>query len=143
MLPKLLGNLFSYFYFCVTFEKAIAMKNYWILILTVLMMGMFPQIVLSDSVHVKGKWGDNIIRTIFPKAPEVFVDGFVLSVYCADTLPDLTVEVIDAEGNVILKECVTISAGETVCFTLGEITGTYQVRLNHTYGYLLGDFVLY
>lgn len=119
------------------------MKNYWILILTILMMGMFPQIVLSDSVHVKGKWGDNIIRTIFPKAPEVFIDGSVLSVYCADTLPDLTVEVIDTEGNVILKECVTISSGETVYFTLDEIAGVYQTHLNHEYGYLKGDFVLY
>lgn len=119
------------------------MKNYWILIVTILMTGMFPHMVLGDNVHVKGKWGDNIIRTISPQAPEVSIDGNVLSVYCADALSDLTITVTDAEGNVIQKECVTISSGETVSFTLDETVGTYQVHLSHQYGYLLGDFVLY
>lgn len=119
------------------------MKNYWILIVTILMTGMFPHMVLGDNVHVKGKWGDNIIRTISPQAPEVSIDGNVLSVYCADALSDLTITVTDAEGNVIQEECVTISSGETVSFTLDETVGTYQVHLNHQYGYLLGDFVLY
>lgn len=119
------------------------MKNYWILIVTILMAGMLPQIALSDSVHVKGRWGDNIIRTIVPQTPEVFTNGNVLSVYCADALSDLTITVTDAEGNVIQEECVTISSGETVSFTLDETVGTYQVHLNHQYGYLLGYFVLY
>lgn len=118
------------------------MKNYCILIGTILMMGMLPQIALGYSVHVKGKWGGNIIRTIFPKAPEVSVDGNVLSVYCTDDISDLTIEVINADGNVILEECVTISSGETVNFTLDEISGTYQVRLTHEYGCLQGNFVL-
>ena len=130
-----------------TFEgnifKVIAMKNYWILIVTILMMGMFPQMVLGDSVHVKGKWGDNIIRTIFPKAPEVSIDGNELSVYCADVLSHLSITVTDAEGNVILKECVTIPSGETVRFTLDEAAGTYQIYLDHACGSLQGTFVLY
>lgn len=41
--------------------KIIAMKNYWILIFTILLMGMFPQMTLGSSVHVKGKWGDDRI----------------------------------------------------------------------------------
>ena len=110
-----------------TFLKVIAMKNYCILILTIL---------------VKGRWGENIIRTIFPKEPEVSVNGSVLSIYCPDAISDLTIEVVSADGNVILKESVTISSGETVHFMLSEITGTYQVRLNHEYGYLVGDFVI-
>lgn len=125
-----------------TFLKVIAMKNYCILILTILMMGMLPQIARGYSVHVKGRWGENIIRTIFPKEPEVSVNSSVLSIYCPDAISDLTIEVVSADGNVILKESVTISSGETVHFTLSEITGTYQVRLNHEYGYLVGDFVI-
>lgn len=143
MLPKLLGSIIDHFYFCITFEKAIAMKNYWILILTILMMGMFPQMVLSDSVHVKGRWGDDRIRTIFPQVPEVSIDGSVLSIYSADSLSDLTVTVVDAEGKVIFEECVTISSGKVVSFTLDGTAGVYQIRLNHEYGYLLGDFVMY
>lgn len=118
------------------------MKNYCILILTILTMGMLPQIALGYSVHVKGRWGENIIRTIFPKVPEVSIDGSVLSIYSADSLSDLTITVVDAEGKVIFEECITISSGETVRFTLSEITGTYQVRLSHKYGYLQGDFIL-
>ena len=110
--------------------------------MTILMTGMFPQMVLGDSVHVKGKWGDNIIRTISPQTPKVSIDGNVLSIYCADALSDLTVTVIDAEGNVILQECVTISSGETVSFALDNVAGNYQVRLSHQYGCLQGDFVL-
>lgn len=125
-----------------TFLKVIAMKNYCILILTILMMGMLPQIARGYSVHVKGRWGENIIRTIFPKEPEVSVNGSVLSIYCPDAISDLTIEVVSADGNVILKESVTISSRETVHFTLSEITGTYQVRLNHEYGYLVGDFAM-
>ena len=106
------------------------------------MMGMLPQIARGYSVHVKGRWGENIIRTIFPKEPEVSVNGSVLSIYCPDAISDLTIEVVSADGNVILKESVTISSGETVHFMLSEITGTYQVRLNHEYGYLVGDFVI-
>lgn len=118
------------------------MKNYCILILTILTMGMLPQIALGGRIHVEGRWGDNIIRTIFPEEPEVSVDGSVLSVYCPDTISNLMIEVISVEGNVIIKESVTISSGETVRFTLSEITGTYQVRLNHEYGYLVGDFAM-
>lgn len=142
MLPKILGNIFGHFYFCVTFKKVITMKNYWILILAILVTGVFPQTAFSDNVHVKGKWGDDRIRTIFPKVPEVSIDGSVLSIYSADSLSDLTITVVDAEGKVILEECITISSGETVHFTLGEITGMYQVRLSHKYGYLQGDFIL-
>ena len=60
------------------------MKNYLILILTVLMTETFPQDAFSDTVHVKGRWNDTIIRTILPQAPEVSIDGKVLSIYCAD-----------------------------------------------------------
>lgn len=120
-----------------------AMKNYWILILTILVMGVFPQIALSDSIHTKAKWGGDILRTIIPQAPEVSIDGNVLSVYCADTLSNLTITVIDAEGNVIMEECVTISSGEATCFMLDEAAGVYTVYLNHKYGYLQGDFILY
>lgn len=125
-----------------TYLKVIAMKNYCILISTILMMGIFPQIALGKRIHVEGRWGDNIIRTIFPKTPEVSVNGSVLSIYCPDAISDLTIEVVSADGNVILKESITISSGETVHFTLSEITGTYQVRLNHEYGYLVGDFAM-
>ena len=118
------------------------MKNYLFFVLVILMTGMFPQVALSDSVHVKGRWGDDRIRTIFPKVPEVSIDESVLSIYSADSLFDLTITVVDAEGKVILEECITISSGETVHFTLSEITGTYQVRLNHEYGYLVGDFAM-
>ena len=118
------------------------MKIYWILILAILLTGVFPQTVFSDNVHVKGKWGDDRIRTIFPKVPEVSIDESVLSIYSADSLSDLTITVVDAEGKVIFEECITISSGETVRFTLSEITGTYQVRLNHEYGYLGGDFTM-
>lgn len=119
------------------------MKNYCILILTILVMGVFPQTALSDDVHVKGKWGDDRIRTIFSEVPEAFIDGNVLSVYCADALSDLTITVTDTEGNIILKECVTVFSGGTVSFVLDETPGTYQIHLNHEYGYLLGEFVLY
>lgn len=118
------------------------MKNYWILILTIVAMGMFPQIALSDSVHVKGRWGDNIIRTIFPQAPEVSVDKNVLSIHCIDPLSDLAVTVTDVEGNIVLEECVTVASGETVNFVLNEEAGTYQVTLAHLYGNLQGEFVL-
>lgn len=119
------------------------MKNYLFFVLVILMTGMFPQVALSDSVHVKGRWGDDRIRTIFPKAPEVSIDGNELSVYCVDVLSDLTITVIDAEGNIILKECVTIPSGETVRFTLDEAAGMYQICLDHAYGSLQGTFVLY
>lgn len=119
------------------------MKNYLFSVLIILMTGMFPQVALSDSVHVKGRWGDDIIRTIFPKTPEVSIGGNELSVYCADVLSDLTITVIDAEGNIILKECVTIPSGETVRFTLDEAAGMYQICLDHAYGSLQGTFVLY
>ena len=119
------------------------MKNCWILFFTIFLVGVFPQAVLGGSVHVEGRWGDDRIRTIFPKVPEVSIDGSVLSIYSADSLSDLTITVVDAEGKVILEECITISSGETVNFTLGEITGMYQVRLIHKYGYLQGDFILY
>lgn len=118
------------------------MKNYLFFVLVILMTGMFPQVALSDSVHVKGRWGDDRIRTIFPKIPEVSIDGSVLSIYSADSLSDLTITVVNAEGKVIFEECITISSGETVRFTLSEIIGTYQVRLNHEYGYLVGDFTM-
>lgn len=119
------------------------MRNYWILILTILVTGMFPQIALSSSVHVKGRWGGNIIRTIIPQEPRVSLDGNVLSVYCADALSNLTITVVDVEGNVILEECITISSGETVRFTLDGTVGAYRVYLNHEYGYLQGYFILY
>lgn len=119
------------------------MKHYVSLFVAMLFISIIPQIALGDSVRVKGKWGDDEIRTIFPKAPEVSVDGSVLSVYCANALSDLTVTVTDTEGNVILKECVTVFSGETVSFTLNETACAYQILLNHEYGYLLGDFVLY
>lgn len=118
------------------------MKNHWILILAILAMGMFPQIALSDSVHVKGRWGDNIIRSIFPQAPEVSVDGNVLSIHCIDALSDLTVTVTDAEGNVILEECVTVAAGETIDFVLDGEAGSYRVTLTHACGNLQGEFDL-
>lgn len=118
------------------------MKNYWILILTILMMGMFPQIVLSDSVHVKGRWGDDRIRSIFPHAPKVSVDGNVLSIHCIDALSDLTVTVTDIEGNVILEECVTVAAAETIDFVLDGEAGSYRVTLTHAYGNLQGEFGL-
>lgn len=106
-------------------------------------MGVFPQTALSDNVHVKGKWGDDRIRTVFPEVPQAFIDGNVLSVYCADALSDLTITVTDTEGNIILKESVTVFSGGTVSFVLDETPGTYQILLNHEYGYLLGEFVLY
>lgn len=121
------------------------MKHYLLLILVAVFWSTCPELAFGSdrTINIKGKWGDNIIRTISPQAPEVSIDGNVLSVYCADALSDLTITVTDAEGNVIQKECVTISSGETVSFTLDETVGTYQVHLSHQYGYLLGDFVLY
>lgn len=119
------------------------MKNNWILILTILVTGMFPKIALSDSVHVKGRWGGNIIRTIVPQEPRVSLDGNVLSVYCADALSNLTIVVIDAESHIIMEECVVIYSGETIHFVLDEAVGVYNVYLNHEYGYLMGDFLLY
>lgn len=118
------------------------MKNYPIAILAVLMMGVFPQVALGDSVHVKGIWGANIIRSIFPHAPEVSVDGNVLSIHCIDALSDLTVTVTDIEGNVILEECVTVAAAETIDFVLGGEAGSYRVTLTHAYGNLQGEFGL-
>ena len=118
------------------------MKRFVFLILSMSILNISYLFATGETIRTKGKWGDNIIRTIFPKAPLVSVDESVLSIYCADSLSDLTVTVVDADGKVVLQECITISSGETVHFTLSEITGTYQVRLNHEYGYLVGDFVM-
>lgn len=118
------------------------MKNYVIAILAVLLLGVFPQVALGDTVHVMGKWGDNIIRSIFPQAPEVSVDGNVLSIHCIDALSDLTVAVTDAEGNVIMEQCVTVAAGETIDFVLDGEAGSYRVTLTHACGNLQGEFDL-
>lgn len=119
------------------------MKHCLYLLLGLLVLSFCPQNIFAYRVHVKGGWGDNIIRSIFPQAPEVSIDSNVLSIQCIDSLSDLTVTVTDAEGNVILKECVSISSGETVSFMLAKTTGAYQIHLNHEYGYLQGDFLLY
>lgn len=136
----------KYSYSCLTLfpikQKLNIMKHYVFLFFAIFFVSLFSQIALGAKVGITGKWGDDIIRTIFPKVPIIFVDGNVLSVYCADVLSGLTITVTDAEGNVILKECVTISSGETVNFTLDETVGAYQIYLNHEYGYLLGDFIL-
>lgn len=121
------------------------MKHYLLLILVAVFWSTCPEFAFGSDrvINIKGKWGDDIIRTIFPKAPEVSIDGNELSVYCADVLSDLTITVIDAEGNIILKECVTIPSGETVRFTLDEAAGMYQICLDHAYGSLQGTVVLY
>ena len=119
------------------------MKHYVFLFFAIFFVSLSSQIALGAKVGITGKWGDDRIRTIFPRVPIISIDGNVLSVYCADALSDLTITVTDVEGNVILKECVTISSGEMVNFTLDEMAGTYQVHLNHEYGYLVGNFVLY
>lgn len=121
------------------------MKHYLLLILVAVFWSTCPELAFGSdrTINIKGKWGDNIIRTISPQAPEVSIDGNVLSVYCADALSDLTITVTDGEGRIVLKECVTLSSGETVDFTLVETPGTYQVCFNHKYGYLVGDFMLH
>lgn len=119
------------------------MKRSVFLVWSMLILCVFSLFASRETIRTKGKWGNDRIRTILPKAPEISVDGNILSVYCADPLSDLTITMIDAEGNVILKECVMISSGETVSFTLLETAGVYQIHLNHEYGYLLGDFILY
>lgn len=118
------------------------MRNYVITILVVLLTGVFPQIAFGDSVHVKGKWGDDIIRTILPKRPEVSVDKNVLSIHCIDALSDLAVTVTDDKGSVILEECVTVASGESVDFVLNGDVGSYRITLVHLYGNLQGEFVL-
>lgn len=118
------------------------MKNYVIAIFAVLLLGVFPQVALGNTVHVEGIWGDNIIRSIFPQAPEVSVDGNVLSIHCIDALSDLTVAVTDAEGNVIMEQCVTVAAGETIDFVLDGEAGSFRVTLTHACGNLQGEFDL-
>ena len=119
------------------------MKHYVFLFFAIFFVSLSSQIALGAKVGITGKWGNDIIRTISSKVPVISVDGNVLSVYSADALSDLTITVTDTEGNVILKECVTVSSGETVNFTLDEMAGTYQVYLNHEYGYLVGEFMQY
>lgn len=118
------------------------MKHYQLLLVAVFIWCICPQVTFGSRVNTTGKWGDNIIRTIFPKAPEVSVEGNVLSVYCADALADLTVVVVDSEGKVVMEESVTVSSGETKDITLDATAGTYKVILKHTYGNLQGEFVL-
>ena len=87
------------------------MKHYLLFILVVVFWSTCPEFVFGSdrTINIKGKWGDDRIRTIFPQVPEVSIDENVLSVYCADTLSDLTITVTDGDGIVILKECVTMS----------------------------------
>lgn len=117
------------------------MKHYLLLLCTVLFMNVYSQNILGDNIHVKGTWGDNIIRTIFPQAPVVSLEGDVLSVYCAETLSDLNIKIIDSNGVVVLDKCVAISSGESENITLNA-PGTYEIILVHVYGYLSGEFTI-
>lgn len=117
------------------------MKHYLLLLCTALFMSIYSQVALGGSDYVKGIWGDDRIRTIIPQAPVVSLEGNVLSVYCVDTLSDLSIKIIDSNGIVVLDKCVAISSDESENITLNE-PGTYEIILVHVYGYLSGDFTI-
>lgn len=120
------------------------MKHYLLLFAVVLGL-LCPQLVLGSPriINIKGKWGgDDRIRTILPKAPEVSLEGNTLSIHSIDALFDLTIQIVDVNGVIILDECVSLSPGESKDITLDDIPGTYEVMLYHRYGSLSGEFAI-
>lgn len=118
------------------------MKHCIFLFFTLIVWTICPQSASADRVHVKGSWGDDIIRTILPKAPEVSLEGNTLSIHSIDALFDLTIQIVDVNGVIILNECVSLSPGESKDITLDDIPGTYEVMLYHRYGSLSGEFAI-
>lgn len=119
------------------------MKNYLLLFAVVLGL-LCPQLVLGSPriINIKGKWGDDILRSISPKAPEVSLEGNTLSIHSIDALFDLTIQIVDVNGVIIFDECVSLSPGESKGMTLDDISGTYEVVLYHCYGSLSGEFTI-
>lgn len=118
------------------------MKHCLYLLLGLLVLSFCPQNIFAYRVHVKGGWGDNIIRSISPKAPEVHLNGNTLSVYTSDAISDLIVKIVDADGAVILEESVSTYSDESIAITLDKEPGIYKVVLVHAYGCLSGEFTL-
>lgn len=119
------------------------MKHYSLYLLFVLLfLSLCPQNIFADRVHVKGGWGDNIIRSIVPKAPEVHLNENILSVYTADALSDLIIKIVDVDGVVIWEEHASTFSGESIAITLDKELGCYKVVLVHAYGCLSGEFTL-
>lgn len=118
------------------------MKHCLYLLLGLLVLSFCPQNIFAYRVHVKGGWGDNIIRSISPKAPEVYLEGNTLFVYSADALSNLVIKILDVDEVVVIEDHISISSGESISMTLDKRPGVYKVMLIHACGCLSGEITL-
>jgi hypothetical protein len=98
----------------------------------------------ASNIRTKGKWGDNKIRSLTPACPVVSLEGSTLSIYLADILEDLSVTILDSDGNIVHQDCITTNQpGDTHVISLEDFAeGKYTIVLSHIYGYLMGVFEL-
>jgi hypothetical protein len=77
------------------------MKN--IFYLVVLFTLLFSVHLYADEkqVPVKGKWGDERVRTLIPAHPEVYINNNVLSIYLPDALKSLVIVITDSNASIV------------------------------------------
>lgn len=97
--------------------------------------------VFGDPIPTEGTWTDKGIRTLIPPPPSASIEGNTLSIYLPKPLTNLTVQVIDLDGNIVYKECISSYEDSfTYDIPLDLSSGEYQLGMVHRYGTLYGTF---
>ena len=97
--------------------------------------------LFADSIPTLGTWDTKGVRTLVPPPPAAYIEGDTLSIYLAMPLSNLTVLVIDSEGNIVYQGSITSNIPDYTCnIQLAIPDGEYQLLLIHYYGALSGTF---
>lgn len=117
--------------------------RHFIYSLILVVCGIFcTQFAFSDSILVKGEWGDDDVRSAVPAPPNASIENNVLTVTFITALSDLTVTVTDnATGEEVYKGCISSQAGNYP-IVLDADNGNYTLTLTHKLGHLSGTFAI-
>jgi len=97
--------------------------------------------LFADSIPTLGTWDTKGVRTLVPPPPAAYIEGDTLSIYLTMPLSNLTVLVIDSEGNIVYQRSITSTIPDyTSNIRLAIPAGEYQLVMIHYYGTLSGAF---
>lgn len=96
----------------------------------------------KDQIDIRGEWEDRV-RAIDDKTPvTAFTDGGFLYIQSATQNADISIDIIDENGEVVWQGNVPAVETENIAISIADLpTGIYTLELQNGYGgYLCGSF---
>lgn len=117
------------------------MRHFVFILSIITLLFISVQSAWSIKVETSTDWEKQAQRAIVPSPPVLYIEGNILTVEFIDPLSDLTIYIIDSEGQIVHEEGLSSDmSGSLYDIPLSVEAGEYQVVLSQYYGEIQGFF---